>query len=281
MRTSQFDRLRNPILLMLALGSAALSGCGGSESSLPGVADGNGTLAIQLADAPAITQIKAVNVTIPKVEALVGNSWVTIASPNKSYNLLNLALTAITLGQGRLAPGSYSQLRLFVSNASVVDDKGTHSVAVPDSAKNGLIVNVGYMVQAGATTNVLLDFNVRQSLSDDGNGHYSLAPVVRGVDQSLTGTLSGFSTDGVKGLPFTGISAGYAAGNSYLIGTQVDVTFSTADGHFRLWQLLPGTYDIELIYFDPVTLSYKQQTFVGFVVQANQDTNVGTCKLPG
>ena len=280
MTASRIKHLTKPILFFLVAASALLCGCGGSGGGMVNVGNGNGTLVLHMADAPTQATVSAVYVTIPKVDAMVGNQWVTVASPNKTYNLLDLALTETTLGQAELPPGSYSQLRLFVSGASVVDGRGTHTVAVPDAVKSGMAINVNFTIQSGAPTTLLLDFNVHQSLNNDGNGNYSLAPSVPAIEERLAGTLSGYSTDGVKGLPFTEVIASYWAGNSYPIGTNVDVTFSTSDGHFRLWELLPGTYHIELIYFDPVTLVYKDETFVGIVVSASHDTNVGVCKLP-
>ncbi len=277
MTSSRIERLR----FLLIAATAVLCGCGGSGGGMANTGNGNGTLLLHMVDAtPPDPTITAVEVTIPKVEAMIGNQWVTVASPNKSYNLLDLAMTPTTLGQAELPPGSYSQLRLFVSGAAVVDGRGNHAVSVPDAAKNGVVIDISYGIQASTTTTLLLDFNLHQSLSGDGNGHYTLSPFIPAIEQKLAGSISGFATDGLNTLPFTEVIASYWAGNSYPIGTNVDTTFSVSGGQFKLWELLPGTYHIELIYFNPVTLVYKDRTYVGIVVNATQATDVGACTLP-
>ena len=181
----------------LTLGIATI-GCGGG-----GGASGTGTLSLNLADAPD-PSTSAVNVTIDRVEANVNGSWQQINSstPAFSGDLLTLAKTTTPLGSTSLPAGHYTQVRLFVSSATLTDSAGTHDVTIPSGSQTGLKVLVDYNINAGDVTNVLLDFDVNHSIVSTGSGKYQLKPVVRGSVQVLSGTVTGTIQD--SGGPVTG-----------------------------------------------------------------------------
>ncbi len=265
---------------VITLGLVA-AGCGGSAGGSVGGhvgTGGTGTVAMHMSDAP-ISGVTAVNITIPKVEANIGGQWQQIAAPNQTYNLLNLAVTDVLLGQASVPAGSYTQVRLYVSAATVTDSTGTHNVTVPSGAQSGIKLNVDFTVSANQVTDILVDFNVAQSLHQTGNGTYMLKPVIPCVVEILSGTITGVASNGTATLSGATISAKYTAGSSYALGTIVNTSTSLTDGTFKVWALLPGTYELDLSYTNPTTSVVTTAVVTGVTVTANQNSSVGTVVL--
>jgi len=271
-----FYCLRRLLLVVPAL--ALLSGCGGSGGGSGGSSVGSGTLAVRLSDAPD-PSITALNVTIPKVQANINGRWTDVAAPNQTYNLLDLAKNDVLLGQANLPSGTYTQVRLFVSSATVTDSTGTHDVTVPSGSQTGLKINVDYDLNPNEVTTILLDFNVDKSLVKQGNGQYRLQPVIPAVVKVLSGTVTGVASDGTATLTNASVTAKYLSGSSYAAGTEVNTSASLSDGTFKVWALLPGTYELDLSYTDPSTSTTKTAVVNSVSVAANQNTDVGTVVL--
>jgi hypothetical protein len=259
----------------------ALTGCGGGSS---GGGANTGTLRVSLVDAPDPT-ITSLNVTIDRVEAHVVNPddpndnepghWTAIATTPQTFDLLDLVTNEAILGSANLPVGHYTQVRLFVSNATVTDATGTHPVTIPSAGNTGIKLNVNYDITPNQITAILLDFNVSKSLIKQGNGQYRLQPVIPVVVKVLSGTITGTVTQGGAPLDNADVRAVYAAGNNYAIGQEVNTTFTQDNGTFKIWALLPGTYNITVTAPGGATT-----TLNGVVVQANQNTGVGTIAVP-
>lgn len=274
------------VLTALAL---LLAGCGGGSSSSDSggssAGSGRGTLVVAMADAPPAPEVTAVNVTIDRVEAHVDGEWTPLpmAAP-VTLNLLDLTRVEAVLGSATLPAGSYNQVRFFPSQSTVTDATGTHDVTIPSAAQTGIKVNVNYDIVPNEVTTVLLDFNVNKSLHRQGNGQWRLQPVIPAVVKTLSGTITGSVTDGAApgGGPLVGavVAAVYEAGDSYALGTEVNTGVALADGTFKIWALLPGTYTLNVTYTDPVTSAVRTVTKTGVVVTANQNTEAGALAVP-
>ncbi|RYG26419.1 DUF4382 domain-containing protein [bacterium] len=276
---SRLNWVGRAALALFGIASIVVAGCGGGGGGgSSSTSTERGTLAVRMSDAPD-PSITAINVTIPKVQAHVGNDWVTVAEPNQTYNLFDLAKSDVLLGQASLPAGNYTQVRLFVSEATVTDSTGTHSVIVPSGTKTGLKINLNYTVSPDTVTEILLDFNVDKSLVKQGNGQYRLQPVIPAVVKVLSGTINGVTTDGTANLSDVSVTATYVSGPNYAAGTQVNTASSLDDGTFKVWALLPGTYTLTFSYTDPATGATKTATVNDVVVTANNATNVGTITL--
>ena len=85
----------------------------------------------------------------------------------------------------------------------------------------------------------------------------------------------------VDGQPVAGasVTATYVAGTAYPVGTEVNTATSLADGTFKVWALLPGTYDLAVSYIDPATSATKTATVAGLAVGAGQNIDAGTAAL--
>ncbi len=268
--------MRN-FLAQLATGAAAVSlgiaavGCGGG-----GGTSGTGTLNMALADAP-LPSTSAVNVTIDKVEANVDGQWqqINTSTPAFNGNLLDLAKTTSPLGTTTLPTGHYTQVRLFISSATITDANGTHDITIPSGAQTGLKVLVDYNINSGDVTNVLLDFDVNHSVVQQGNGSFTLKPVIRGSVQVLSGTVTGTVVDAngpVQGATVTLTPTGQAPSS-----TDPSV-LTLSDGTFKVWGVMPGTYDIS-VSFTPSGGTAETGSEASQSVAANANTDAGTITI--
>ncbi len=266
-------RTRTAFATIPIAAALALAGCGGGGSG-----SGSGTLSVSMADAPN-PNVTAVNVTIDRVEANVNGNWTTITSVPQSFNLLDLVKNDKLLGSANLPAGHYTQVRFFPSSATVTDNTGTYPVTIPSGVQSGVKVNVDYDINANQVTAILLDFNVNKSIVQQGNGQYTMQPVIPAVVKILSGTVTGSVKSGGAAVQGATITATYTAGNNYAVGTAVNTSMSLADGTFKVWALLPGTYTVSASYTDPSTGTAKTASIAGVVVTANQNTDVGALAL--
>jgi hypothetical protein len=264
------NRILFPLCLLLLTVALAVSGCGGAGTS--SFLGGDGTLAVRLADVPD-PSIEAVHITVTRVQAHIDGQWQDVSTETQTVNLLDLVFEDTLLGQAVIPAGHYTQVRLFLSEATVTDADGTHQVVIPSAMQTGIKVNLNYTVNPNELTEILLDFNVSKSLVKQGNGVYRLQPVIPAVVKVLSGTITGSVTDDAsQPLHNASVRAIYTAGDRYPLGTEVNATF-TMDGDFKLWALLPGTYRLLVSHQEGGVTRTGEVT--GVTVNANQNTDVG------
>ena len=174
---------------------AALAGC--SDSSL---APGEGRIALRLTDAPfPLDSVESIDVFVVRIEAKAeatteadagasvqgeaagSNGWVVLATPNASFNLMDLQNgVSVSLGDAEIAAGSYRSLRLILDTdqSSVTLKTGqtlsgvsTPSILFPSAGQTGIKVQFDTPIEVdeGATTHVLLDFDAGESFVVRGN----------------------------------------------------------------------------------------------------------------
>lgn len=248
-------------LLAASLGSLFLWGCGGG---------GNGTLSVGLTDS-ASDQYKAVYVTVQEVQVHKSgdgeDSWKTVGTPNKTYDLLKLVNgVRESLGLADLEAGHYTQMRLILSDTPddgvnllshahpfanyVIDsDDLEHELKVPSGFQTGIKIVQGFDINENSTTELILDFDASASVVIAGNsGQYLLKPTIKVLDTKdasiISGTVTASSDDGaVEGaLVSAQIYDGSAADAKDAVVIQA-ATVSDADGHYSLF-LSPGTYNL-------------------------------------
>jgi hypothetical protein len=271
---SLFVKLAAMVLLCVA-GVAALNGCGGDGTVGTG---GTGTLNVHLADGGG-TGITAMNISFDRVEANIDGHWQTLTESTQDFNLLDLRLNSVVIGSKVLPSGNYSQIRLHVTSATVTDATGTHTLVIPSGMQSGLKINVNFPINANDITDVLLDFNVADSVVIEGNGTYRLKPVIRGVVIVLSGTATGVVSNASGVVNGATVTATYTAGTNFPIGTVVNSTTTMADGQFKVWALLPGTYTFDFSYTNPSTNLVETATVTGVEITANQNTDIGPVLL--
>jgi len=202
--------MRTGTLVRQALaGIASASGCGGDDGGV-GVKTMTGTVSANLADAPLpIDSVARVDVFVVSLEASIlnatdaevanargKNGWQTIASPNTSYNLLELrgGKTA-ALGGSRIETGIYRRFRLVIdtdkssvtlkNGGRILTGTSTPGIRWPSAGQSGLKVEMtGTLGLArDEPAELLIDFNLEESFVVTGTtvsaGGLTFNPVLR------------------------------------------------------------------------------------------------------
>ena len=209
-------RLQYAVFIFFLSVLLSLTACGGGGS---GSSSSDGTLSLQLTDATT-NDYKAVYVTISKVKVCVDdenegeeNSWLVVAEPGGTYNLLDLVNGVQEyLGITELEAGQYTQMRLMIGSTAdgelnilgenhpyanyVVDNSDAyHELKVPSGVQTGIKLVSGFSIYENQTTELILDFDASRSVVKAGNsGNWLLKPVIKVVGTTVA-TVSGNITD--------------------------------------------------------------------------------------
>ena len=221
------------IPLVLSILILSLYGCGGGSGSSAGrggVMDGE--LTIKITDAPVDSAtavwVQFSGVTIKPKDS---SAFDIVFDVPLKINLLSLQAgkTEVLLENVRVPVGTYNWIRLHVNAVRdlVMDsyieltDGSQHELSIPAGAEIGLQIINDIDVGSNADVNLLIDFDLRQSIVVLGNGDYVLSPVLRMADLDKTGNLTGVidaallsSTDCSDADPLTGNAVYVFAGEN-------------------------------------------------------------------
>lgn len=157
---------------LAVLAAVTVFGCKKPEST--------GHLTVKMTDAPG--DFEQVNVDIREVMVNVeGHGWVSLPTNQGVYDLLTLQneITTVLVNQGELPAGHLNQFRLILGGSNTVKVNGAYfPLATPSAQQSGLKINIGADVQANETYELLIDFDAAKSIVTEGNGGYSLKPVI-------------------------------------------------------------------------------------------------------
>ena len=201
------------LLAVIMSGLAFAAGCDDSSSS----GSDTGTLSVYLTDA-AVDDFKEVWVTIEEVAVHMaendnadeqsdnpgneenGNksddngNWKIVASPEKTYNLLELVNGAMAeLGTTELESGHYTQIRLMLgenpdgeahphANYLVSKNDTVTELTIPSGYQTGIKLVHGFDMVTGQTAELVLDFDASRSIVATGSGKCLLKPTIKIVD---------------------------------------------------------------------------------------------------
>lgn len=186
--------LRN--VFVLASATTLLAACGG-----------DGTVAIELTDAPPDTAtLSHVYVSLAAVEVHVagsgddgekgkgdvpgaedGGKWQTINERAGRFDLLALQndVTA-SLGELDLPDGRITQIRLFIDesgdNSVITKDGQTCALDLKDVDKTGIKINHPFKaidVPPGERVRIVVDFDLKESVDQAGACSFALKPVIK------------------------------------------------------------------------------------------------------
>jgi hypothetical protein len=257
------------ILSVAALAAFVFTACDKDDDNNNGN-NGNATaFTVRMTDAPG--NYSALNVAITKVEAyLEGTGWVTLSSNTHNTDVLTLTNGTELVLANKLAAqtGHYTRLRLTMGENNTVtihDNSGfnTHDLGWTGSSDNTVEVNIDRNVSSGATTSVLLDFNVAESVNQDILGNYSLMPDITWVEDEATG---------VKGT----ITGADHAVLTFVSGANSYTTYIANDGRFMIRGMVNGLYDMTLSGMHTGATDLDQMEMQDVVVANGQITNMGT-----
>lgn len=184
-------------ILALATAFGAFLAC--SDPADPMTA-GDGRISLRLTDAPfPLDSVESIDVFVVRVEARLeastdveaamdvegasasADGWVVLATPNASFDLMTLQGGAtIPLGDGTVEAGAYRSIRLILDtdqssvtlkNQVTLTGGSSPSILFPSAGKTGIKVlfDTPIEVEAGTTTEVLLDFDAGESFVLRGN----------------------------------------------------------------------------------------------------------------
>ncbi len=234
-----------------------------------------GKLQIKLTDAPA--GYDSVMIDIRKVEVQnvdSANGWVVVNDSATMVNLLDLTNGAYkVIGQKQLDPGTYSQIRLVLGPDNYVVENGQHhTLEVPSGQQSGLKIDVNATIKPGFTYTLLLDFDAARSIVETGNSHsknskFILKPVIRAVNEALTGSIAGTVA------PANARPAIYGINGADTVST---VFADTTSGEFKLIGFPAGIYDVSIV---PADTTYRDTTITGISVIAGQTQQLDTVIL--
>jgi hypothetical protein len=140
-----------------------------------------GSVTIKMTDAPG--DYLQVNVDIREVKVNVENTgWMNLNTQTGVYNLLALQNDVTTvLATGEHIPaGKISQIRLILggNNTLMLADSTMHSLIIPSSEQSGVKINVHADVPPNSGIVITLDYDADKSINKEGNGSYSMRPVI-------------------------------------------------------------------------------------------------------
>jgi len=251
--------------LSAAIAFATLSVAGCSDSS----GTGSGLLTVRMTDAPfPFSDVARVDVFVVRVDARAAeptdadaadesnqSGWTTIATPNTSFNLLDLAGGVTTnLGAATLATGTYNGFRLIIdpSKSSMTLTDGTQpAIQFPSAGHSGIKIKLDSPIQLTENGSVMtLDFDIGRSFVMRGNAArngFNFRPVIRAVAEDITGSVSGsVHANSATGpvVPDATVEV-LTAGSLITDADPTHVVRSTStdiNGAYRIGFLLPGTY---------------------------------------
>ncbi|PZD79038.1 DUF4382 domain-containing protein [Mesonia sp. K7] len=253
-------------LAVLLIAAVGFTSCSDDES--PREQEGNAKMSVKLVDAPG--DYEEVNIEVVDVMIKYNNDTeVSLDVDDEIYNLLELTggVSAALATEYEIPAGDINQIRLVLgSNNTVVVDGTTHDLQTPSAQQSGLKINLNETLQADVVYEYTLDFDVEESIVEQGNGGYLLKPVIRASAEAQTGTVSG-----------TVLPATDAVLVSATDGTTTVDAYTNAQGEFVLHGLPEGTYTVT---FTPdATLGLNVVTVNDIDVTAGEVSAMGEIDL--
>jgi hypothetical protein len=252
---------------VLALGLAALAACDASEIG-PQV-PGSGRTAVLLTDAPfpfdGITRVDiyvkeiALTTTLDTTDG--GPGWLVVATPERTFNLLDLqnGSTAL-LGESDVPPGQYRAVRLVFDPArSTMTDSEGRTIGTAETPgapginwqAKGATPNLFALVEEAMAIDengeeIVIDFDVGRSFLYDGAGGFTFLPYLRAITRAGSGSVRGVLTREGGGGPIANgvISVHIATDSMGTLGPLLATSRAGADGRFTASFLRPGRYQV-------------------------------------
>lgn len=139
------------------------------------------TLNIRMTDGPGDYQ--EVNVDVQEVRVKMAkdtNKWQTLATNAGIYDLLDFQNGVDTLiATGPVPTGVLKEVRLLLGpNNTVMVDSIVYNLEAPSAEDSGLKIKVDKSLKLSFDS-LTLDFDAEKSIKKNGNGTYSLKPVIK------------------------------------------------------------------------------------------------------
>ncbi|MBT8119550.1 MAG: DUF4382 domain-containing protein, partial [Gammaproteobacteria bacterium] len=162
--SKSFTRLFS--ISLLAAIFVLVTGCssGGGDSASSSTSGGTGSVALLLTDAPSDI-FEEINITVVKAELLSDGGAVTVFQGDRTFDLLDLTDSRIFAIREGVAAGTYSKIRLTLTNIELVDYDEQNDPAqflkyypkLPGNGKLDLVPKSSFDVVAGGTLTIQID----------------------------------------------------------------------------------------------------------------------------
>ena len=146
-----------------------------------GVRPSNSAIQINLTDAPGDYDQVNIDLVQVRIKMKQGGSWQDVTTNTGVYDLLQLTNGVDTTVVNDSVPtGDIQQIRFVLgTNNTIMVDSVLYPLATPSAWQSGLKLNLNKATNRDSITNVLIDFDAAVSIVEQGNGNYSLKPVLR------------------------------------------------------------------------------------------------------
>jgi hypothetical protein len=276
-------------LIASSLFIVMLAACGGGGESS---SSSTGTLSLGLSDATT-AEYNAVYVTIEEVQVHMdeGGSWQRVASPNKTYNLLELVNgVREQLGITEIETAHYTQMRLIIGKSPddtinllseshpyanyIIDNADTYyELKIPSGYQTGIKIVHGFDITENQTTELILDFDACRSVVQAGNsGKWLLKPTIKIASLEdfsiINGTVTDDSDAGIEGALvsaqiFNGGTTETKDDDELIIQA---ATITDSNGEYKLF-VTPGTYNL-FVYAEATVPDFRKvSTTTGEVLE--------------
>lgn len=147
---------------------------------------GEGKMTVRMEDAPYDAEavfVQVLEVRVKYEDESIGNQgWVSLATDVGIYDLLELqnGVTAVLADNESIPVGRVSQMRMILGTEnSIVIDGITYGLLTSSQTNTGLKFNLNADIQNNENVDVLIDFDVDNSVVLQGTGSYLLKPVIK------------------------------------------------------------------------------------------------------
>ncbi len=141
----------------------------------------DGSMTVKMTDAPA--NLVKVNVEVVGFEVNHDkNGWISLPIREGIYDLLELQnnVNVILADQVAIPVGKINQVRLVLGTQNSIQDTiAVYPLKIPSGMETGLKLNVDQVIEPNKTVEIVLDFDVNESIVIDGTNSYSLKPVLK------------------------------------------------------------------------------------------------------
>lgn len=230
--------------------------------------DGKAKLSLRLTDAPGDYDAVFIDVEEVVIKYNGGQHDVVLGINAGVYNLLELtAGVNVLLFNDEVPAGNISQIRLVLGeDNTIVVDGQTLPLDTPSAQQSGLKIQVNENLQPGILYEFMLDFDVDKSIVAQGNGGYSLKPVIRATTVAESGAISGVI------IP-PGIITMITADN----GSAQISTYANPAGEFLVSGVPDGTYTVTVQ--ADIALGIPPIVINNVIVVQGEITNMGQIEL--
>lgn len=246
-------------IVMLVLLAACESDDNGKAGSTP--------ISVKITDAPG--KYDAVLLNIDKIEVLTSNGRTTLdIDDNEPFDILEFSMGKDTLlANETVASGRLQEVRLILEDEGneIMVDGQPHPLATPSGQSSGVKIKVHDDLIPNVAYTLLLDFDVASSIVRQGNGGYSLKPVIRAIPEAVSGVIHGVV------LPLDAAPKIYIQMDDERIGA-----VTNEDGEFYFPGIEDGTYTIII---EPENDIYGNRILEGVVVETGIAKDIGTITL--